>query len=67
MRCPADSKEWDMSMFSFRHYISMSNHVGNLLDEDVIKAFSNSIIVLDEVHNVRYSAERKQKKVCTVL
>jgi hypothetical protein len=57
------SEDWDMSIFSFRHYISMSNQVSNLLDEDVTKAFSNSIIVLDEVHNVRYLRKETEKSV----
>ena len=57
------NEEWDMSFFSFRRYIEMSNQVKNLLDEDVIKAFSNSIIVLDEVHNVRYLRKETEKSV----
>ena len=57
------NKEWNMSMFSFRHYISMSNHVGNLSDEDVKKTFGSSIIVLDEVHNVRYLRKETEKSV----
>ena len=57
------NKEWNMSMFSFRHYISMSNHVGNLSDEDIKKAFGSSIIVLDEVHNVRYLRKETEKSV----
>lgn len=57
------NEEWDKSIFSFRHYISMSNQVGNLLDEDIKKAFSNSIIVLDEVHNVRYLRRETEKSV----
>lgn len=46
--------EWNMSMFSMKHYISLSNQINNMSDDEVHKAFSNSIIVLDEVHNVRY-------------
>jgi Helicase conserved C-terminal domain len=46
--------EWNMSMFSMKHYISLSNQINNMSDDEVYNAFSNSIIVLDEVHNVRY-------------
>jgi len=57
------NNEWDMSMFSFMHYISMSNQVSNLLDEDVKNAFGSSVIVLDEVHNVRYLRKETEKSV----
>ena len=46
--------EWDRSMFVMKHYISLSNQINNMSDNEIVKAFSNSIIVLDEVHNVRY-------------
>ena len=46
--------EWNMSMFTMKHYISLSNQINNMSDGEIVNAFSNSIIVLDEVHNVRY-------------
>ena len=46
--------EWDASIFVMKHYIQLSNQVNNMSDGDVAAAFSSSIIVLDEVHNVRY-------------
>ena len=46
--------EWDKSMFIMKHYISLSNQINNMSDDQIVKAFSNSIMVLDEVHNVRY-------------
>ena len=57
------SEDWNMSSFSFKHYISMSNQICNLHDEDVTKAFSNSIIVLDEVHNVKYLRKDNENSV----
>ena len=45
---------WDENIFSMKHYISMSNQINNMSDDDVKNVFSNKIIVLDEVHNVRY-------------
>ena len=46
--------QWNMSMFTMKHYISLSNQINNMSDNEIINAFSNSIMVLDEVHNVRY-------------
>lgn len=46
--------EWETSMFSMKHYISLSNQINFMSDNEVANAFSNKIIVLDEVHNVRY-------------
>ena len=46
--------QWNMSMFTMKHYISLSNQINNMSDDEIINAFSNNIIVLDEVHNVRY-------------
>ena len=46
--------EWDASIFAMRHYIQLSNQVNNMSDSGVAATFSSSIIVLDEVHNVRY-------------
>ena len=48
------SLEWNRSIFTMKHYISLSNQINNMSDEDVISAFSNKVIILDEVHNVRY-------------
>lgn len=46
--------EWDESIFLFKHYISLSNQINSMSDDDITLEFSNKIIVLDEVHNVRY-------------
>jgi hypothetical protein len=46
--------KWNMSMFTMKHYISLSNQINNMSDDEIVNAFSNCIIVLDEVHNVRY-------------
>lgn len=47
-------KEWDESIFSYKHYISLSNYIKNISDENIQREFSNKIIILDEVHNIRY-------------
>ena len=39
---------------SMKHYISLSNEICSMSDDDIRYTFSNSILVLDEVHNVRY-------------
>lgn len=54
MSVSGQRNEWDASIFAMKHYIQLSNQVNNMSDRDVAAAFSNSIIVLDEVHNVRY-------------
>jgi Helicase conserved C-terminal domain len=47
--------EWKKDdVFVMKHYISMSNQVNYMSDDEVASAFSNRVIVLDEVHNVRY-------------
>ena len=46
--------QWDMSIFFMKHYISLANQISNMSDEDIKCTFSNSILILDEVHNVRY-------------
>ena len=46
--------EWDPSIFRMKHYISLSNQVNHMSDSDIVSYFSNKILVLDEVHNVRY-------------
>jgi Helicase conserved C-terminal domain len=46
--------EWNTSLFIFKHYISLSNQINNMADDDIKNMFSNKIIILDEVHNVRY-------------
>lgn len=58
-----DAGYWDTSLFSMRHYISLSNQVGNMSDDDVINTFSNTILVLDEVHNVRYLKHATENSV----
>jgi len=56
-------KEWDPSMFSYKHYISLSNTIGNMSDNEIYRAYSNNIIILDEVHNVRYLKRETEKSV----
>lgn len=65
MYCDMSSRkdEWNISIFVMRHYISLSNQIGNMSDDDVAKAFSDSIIVLDEVHNVRYLRNANEHSV----
>ena len=46
--------KWTPSIFHMKHYISLSNQISSMTDDDVKSAFSSCIIVLDEVHNVRY-------------
>ncbi len=58
-----DADAWDPSLFTMRHYISMSNQIGNMSDEDVVKSFSNTIMVMDEVHNVRYLKNASETSV----
>lgn len=60
--CSSKNK-WNMSMFFMRHYISLSNQINSMSDEDVIDAFSNSILILDEVHNVRYLKRAIERSV----
>jgi len=55
--------EWDLSMFSYKHYISLSNTIKNMSDNEIYRAYSNSIIILDEVHNVRYLKKETEKSV----
>ena len=45
---------WSTSLFSMKHYISLSNQIHSMTDDDIVQTFSHCIIVLDEVHNVRY-------------
>ena len=54
MSVSGKENRWNMSMFTMKHYISLSNQINNMSDNEITNAFSNSIIVLDEVHNVRY-------------
>jgi hypothetical protein len=58
-----DADRWKSSLFAMRHYISMSNQIGSMSDDDVVKAFSNMILVLDEVHNVRYLKNATENSV----
>ena len=48
------TSEWDESIFRMRHYMSLSNQIREMTDEAVSSSYSNSVIVLDEVHNIRY-------------
>ena len=54
---------WDISMFSMRHYISLSNQIGSMTDDDVVSVFSHCVLVLDEVHNVRYLKKATENSV----
>lgn len=58
-----NANKWKASLFTMRHYISMSNQIGSMSDDDVVKAFSNMILVLDEVHNVRYLKNATENSV----
>eukprot|EP00850_Spirogloea_muscicola_P015071 SM000112S24013 [mRNA] locus=s112:454290:454828:- [translate_table: standard] len=51
--------EWDESIFSMKHYISLSNQIMAMSDEDLVSSYSSKILVLDEAHNVRYGSEEK--------
>ena len=54
---------WDGSLFSMRHYISLSNQIGSMTDDDVVSVFSHCVLVLDEVHNVRYLKKATENSV----
>ncbi len=54
---------WNPSLFSMRHYISLSNQIGSMTDDDVVKVFSDCVLVLDEVHNVRYLKKAAENSV----
>ena len=47
--------KWDESIFMMRHYMSLSNWINKHPNEHdkIANAYSNKIIVFDEVHNVR--------------
>lgn len=51
--------DWNKSIFTIKHYISLSNLINNLSPEDVTETFSNKIIILDEIHNVRYIKQKE--------
>lgn len=59
----SNSNTWNMSIFSMRHYISLSNQINSMSDDDVTTAFSNIILILDEVHNVRYLKKAVESSV----
>lgn len=40
---------------------TFSNHISRMSDNDIIKTFSNHIIVIDEVHNLREGKEGDEK------
>ncbi len=48
---------------SMKHYISLSNQICSMSDDDIVQEFSNCILVLDEVHNVRYLKHTTEKSV----
>ncbi|MDB5428860.1 MAG: hypothetical protein JWR43_2835 [Phenylobacterium sp.] len=45
------------SVFEMEHYMSLSNKILIMRDEDVTEQFSNKILVFDEIHNVRKFGE----------
>lgn len=62
----------DMSViFSFKRYIKFSNDIKKMSPENIKTLFSNTILVLDEIHNVRYikniSEESVYKSILKVL
>lgn len=48
------SHKWDESIFKMRRYTSMSNQITEMSDSEIKQTYSNKIIVLDEVHNIRF-------------
>ena len=50
----SQKKEWRESIFKMRRYTSMSNQIAEMSDEEIKQTYSNKIIVLDEVHNIRF-------------
>ena len=45
---------WNESIFKMRRYIKLSNQITDMSDSEVAQTYSNKIIVLDEVHNIRF-------------
>lgn len=58
-----DADKWNSSIFRMYHYISLSNKIDRMSDDEIVKEFSNTIMVLDEVHNIRYLRKVVDKSV----
>jgi hypothetical protein len=58
-----NADKWNNSIFTMYHYISLSNKIDRMSDDEIIKEFSNTIMVLDEVHNIRYLRKVVDKSV----
>ena len=50
----SQKEKWKESIFKMRRYTSMSNQVTEMSDSEIKHTYSNKIIVLDEVHNIRF-------------
>lgn len=50
----SQKEEWKESIFKMRRYTSMSNQIAEMSDKEIKQTYSNKIIVLDEVHNIRF-------------
>lgn len=55
--------DWDISIFSMKHYISLSKRINSMPTDEVKQEFSNKIFILDEVHNIRYIKVVTQRSV----
>ena len=61
------SDEWNKnkSIFTIKHYISLSNLLTNMTDENIKKSYSNKIFIFDEIHNVKYIKNIDSKMTIT--
>ena len=58
----SNKNDWNLSMFSMRHYISLSNQINSMSDEDVKNAFSNSILYwMKFITSIFEKSRRKQR------
>lgn len=48
--------------YSFFTFEKFAKHLTKLSDNDIIDQFSNSIVVIDEVHNIREKVEKQRNK-----
>jgi hypothetical protein len=63
----SNTEQWDESIFWMRHYMSLSNQIKDMSDNDVARAYSNKTIILDEVHNVRYFTKEETGVYASIL
>lgn len=49
--------------YSFDTFQKFAKYLAKLRDEDIINQYSNKVIVIDEVHNLRPQEERKQESL----